>query len=105
VHKTTPALASFNIPLSHNGLVLCEGVLPVVRARVRLVTHRVRPIIEIIAKRFEHTENFMINDEPLPVLAQQNVLKLLDTADCLYDRYCGDCILKYWRVYFRDVLL
>jgi hypothetical protein len=37
----TPALASFGIFLSHNGLVLGEGSLPVVMARVRLVTHRV----------------------------------------------------------------
>ncbi len=41
VHKTTPALASFDIVLSHTGLVFGEASLPVVRARVRLVTHRV----------------------------------------------------------------
>ncbi|MBN2266809.1 MAG: hypothetical protein JW725_00515 [Candidatus Babeliaceae bacterium] len=42
VHKTTPALASFGILLSHSGPVLGRGSLPVVRARVRRVTHRVR---------------------------------------------------------------
>jgi len=40
----SPALASFGIFLSHKGLVFSEGSLPVVMARVRLVTHGVRRI-------------------------------------------------------------
>jgi hypothetical protein len=32
LQKTKTAVASFHIPLSHNGLVLWHGLLPVVRA-------------------------------------------------------------------------
>ncbi len=42
VHKTKTARGSFIICLSHNVLVLSYVSLPVIRARVRLVTHRVR---------------------------------------------------------------
>lgn len=41
VHKTKPALFSFSIFLSHKVWWWGRGSLPVVRARVRLVTHGV----------------------------------------------------------------
>jgi hypothetical protein len=41
VQQTQTVLASFSVSLSHIGMVLGQGSLPVVRARFGLLTHRV----------------------------------------------------------------
>ena len=57
MQQTKTALASFGIPLSHSGLVLSRGVLPVVRARFWLLKASVSHLCEYkILQKYQELE-------------------------------------------------